>query len=145
MFHLTDPLDAMGLGVTTADVPGAQPGRIVIASSKLEAQLMVGPVPLPACVDGDVPSPVECLSGELHASQLPLGQSMGDDTLLPLGLAFADRRVASLDVPDGEHLLFVGPPRSGRSTALQRVIRAWRDVYPDGWWCAIAPRRPRVG
>jgi S-DNA-T family DNA segregation ATPase FtsK/SpoIIIE len=61
--------------------------------------------------------------------------------LLPLGLRFGDGRVCSIDVPDGEHLLIIGPSRSGRSTALQRMVRAWRDAYPDGWWRVVAPRR----
>jgi DNA segregation ATPase FtsK/SpoIIIE, S-DNA-T family len=141
VFHLTDPLEASGLNVAAADVPGPQPGRIVVASSKLEAQLINGSLALPACVDGMVPVPVECLPAEIDASELPEGAGLGDDTLLPLGLSFTDGRVASLDVPDGEHLLFVGPPRSGRSTALQRVMHAWRDAYPDGWWCSVTPRR----
>ncbi|MDP9465506.1 MAG: FtsK/SpoIIIE domain-containing protein [Actinomycetota bacterium] len=141
IFHLTDPLDAAGLGIATADVPGPQAGRIVVASSGLEAQLMVGAPPLLACVDGPVPSPVECLPAELDAIDLPPGVGYGDDSLLPLGLRFGDGQVCSVDVPDGEHLLIIGPPRSGRSTALQRMVRAWRDAYPDGWWRIVAPRR----
>jgi S-DNA-T family DNA segregation ATPase FtsK/SpoIIIE len=38
-------------------------------------------------------------------------------------------------------VLIIGPPRSGRSTALHRVVRAWVDVHPDGWWRVVAPRR----
>ncbi len=69
----------------------------------------------------------------------------GDGTLLPLGLRFADGHVCVVDVPDGEHVLIVGPPRSGRSTALQRMVRAWTDAYPDGWWRVVAPRRTVLG
>jgi hypothetical protein len=28
---------------------------------------------------------------------------------------------------------------------LQRVIRAWLDAHPDGWWRVVAPRRSTVG
>ncbi len=77
----------------------------------------------------------------LHADDLPSGQQRSDGTLLSIGLRFGDGRVCNLDVPDGEHLLIIGPPRSGRSTALQRIVRAWVEVYPDGWWRVVAPRR----
>ena len=141
IFHLTDPLDASALGVAAADVPAPQPGRIHVVSTGLEAQLMLGTLPLPACVDGQVPAPVECLAAALDAVDLPAGSLLGDDSLLPLGLRFGDGRVCTVDVPDGEHLLIIGPPRSGRSTTLKRMVHAWRDAYPDGWWRVVAPRR----
>jgi DNA segregation ATPase FtsK/SpoIIIE, S-DNA-T family len=141
IFHLTDPLDASGLGIAPADVPGLVPGRIFVASAGLEAQLMVGSLPLPSCVDGPVPAPVECLPTQIGAADLPPGAPCGADTLLPLGLRFGDGEVCVVDVPDGEHLLIIGPPRSGRSTALLRMVRAWATAYPDGWWRIVAPRR----
>jgi DNA segregation ATPase FtsK/SpoIIIE, S-DNA-T family len=145
VFHLTDPLDASGLGMAAADVPGSQPGRIFVTSRGLEAQLMVGSLPLPSCVDGPVPVRVECLGDEVDAVDLPAPVQRGDDSLLALGLRFGDGRVCNVDVPDGEHLLIIGPPRSGRSTALQRMVRAWVAVYPDGWWRVVAPRRTVIG
>ncbi len=141
VFHLADPIDAAGLGIAPADVPGPVPGRVFICSTGLEAQLMVGTLPLPASAGGALPSPVECLPAILDAAALPPGVGRGDDTLLPAGLRFGDGRVCTIDVPDGEHLLVIGPPRSGRSTALQRMVRGWRDAYPDGWWRIVAPRR----
>jgi S-DNA-T family DNA segregation ATPase FtsK/SpoIIIE len=141
VFHLTDPLDAATVGITAGDVPASVPGRIVIASTGLEAQLMVGTLPMRPDADGPVPTRVECLSAQVSAGDLPLAESRADDSLLPLGLRFGDGRVCTVDVPDGEHLLIVGPSRSGRSTALQRIVCAWRDAYPDGWWRVIAPRR----
>ena len=113
VFHLTDPLDASGLGMAAADVPAPQPGRIFVPSTGLEAQLMVGSLALPSCVDGAVPLPVECLRAEVDAVDLPAAVQRGDDSLLPLGLRFGDGRVCNVDVPDGEHLLIIGPPRSG--------------------------------
>jgi S-DNA-T family DNA segregation ATPase FtsK/SpoIIIE len=56
-------------------------------------------------------------------------------------LRFGDGHTCNLDVPDGEHVLIIGPPRSGRSTALQRIVRAWAEANPDGWWRVVAPRR----
>lgn len=145
VFHLLDPLDAVGLGVSPADVPGPQPGRVFVASTGLEAQLMVGQLTLPSCVDGSIPMAVDCLPPILHATDLSPGEPGGDDSLLPIGVTFGDRRVCNLDVPDGEHVLIVGPPRSGRSTALQRIVQAWLGVHPEGWWRVVAPRRTVLG
>ena len=141
VFHLTDPHDAAAAGISACDVPAAIVGRIMVASTGLEAQLMAGTLPMRPRADGPVPTPVECLSAHVPAGDLPPAQCCADDSLLPLGLRFGDGRVCTVDVPDGEHLLIVGPPRSGRSTALQRMVCAWRDAYPDGWWRVVAPRR----
>ena len=145
IFHLTDRLDAAGVGIAAGNVPGPIPGRLVVASTGLEAQLMNGPLPLPVSVDGAVPAPIECLPPHLDAGGLPPGLAVGHDSLLPIGARFDNGQVCTLDVPGGEHVLIVGPARSGRSTALQRVVRAWRDAYPDGWWRIVAPRRTTVG
>ncbi len=145
VFHLLDPLDAVGLGMSPADVPGPHAGRVFVTSTGLEAQLMVGQLALPTSVDGPVPTTVECLPPMLRATELPAGQWHGHDSLLPIGVTFGDGRPCHLDVPDGEHVLMIGPPRSGRSTALQRIVRAWRDAYPEGWWRVVAPRRTVLG
>ena len=141
VFHLTDPLDATAVGIPAGDVPGSVPGRIVVASTGLEAQVMVGILPMKPGARGPIPGTVECLSAHVPAGDLPLARCRAEDSLLPLGLRFGDGRVCTVDVPDGEHLLIVGPSRSGRSTALQRMVCAWRGAYPDGWWRVIAPRR----
>jgi S-DNA-T family DNA segregation ATPase FtsK/SpoIIIE len=145
IFHLTDPLDAAGLGVVAADVPRPQPGRIVVAATGLEAQLMVAVAPPSTAVDGAVPAPIDCLPAEISAIDLPPIESCGGDTLLPIGLRFDDGATCAIHVPDGEHLLIIGPARSGRSTALHRIVEAWRAAHPDGWWMVVAPRRSVFG
>ena len=75
------------------------------------------------------------------AAEIPTAEQCGDDSLLPIGVRFGDGHICNLDVPDGEHVLIIGPPRSGRSTALQRIVRAWIEANPDGWWSVVAPRR----
>ena len=72
---------------------------------------------------------------------MPLGAPCGDDSLLPIGLRFDNGRACVVTVPDGEHMLIVGPARSGRSTAMLRIVRAWREAHPDGWWRIVTPRR----
>ncbi len=145
IFHLTDRHDAAGVGIAAVDVPGPIPGRLVVASTGLEAQLMVGSLPLQAAVCGTVPAPIECLPAHVRSDSLPAGLAVGHDSLLPIGTRFDNGRVCTVDVPGGEHLLIVGPARSGRTTALLRVVRAWRDAYPDGWWRIVAPRRTTIG
>ena len=140
VFHLLDPLDAVGLGMSRADVPES-PGRVFVTSTGLEAQVMVGQLTLPTCVDGPMPTSIDCLPSMLAATELPAGRSHGHDSLLPIGVTFGDGRVSCLDVPDGEHALIIGPPRSGRSTALQRIVIAWLEAHPQGWWRVVAPRR----
>ncbi|MDO8364031.1 MAG: FtsK/SpoIIIE domain-containing protein [Actinomycetota bacterium] len=60
---------------------------------------------------------------------------------LPLGLDFATGHTLELELPDGEQVLVVGGPRSGRSGALARLTAAWRAAHPDGWVAAVLPRR----
>jgi S-DNA-T family DNA segregation ATPase FtsK/SpoIIIE len=145
IFHLTDPLDASGLGVAAADVPRSQPGRIVVAASGLVAQLMVAVAPPSTAVDGAVPAPIDCLPAEISAIDLSPTESCGGDSVLPVGLRFDDGTTCAVHVPDGEHLLIIGPTRSGRSTALHRIVEAWRAAHPDGWWMVVAPRRSIFG
>ena len=139
--HLVDPLDGAALGVAAGDVPGPMPGRVFIPSIGLEAQLMCGTVPLPSRADGPTPARVECMPSLVKAGASLTSRRQGDDSLLAIGVRFGDGERCRIDIPDGEHVLIVGPARSGRSTALQRMVLAWRQTYPDGWWCAVAPRR----
>jgi S-DNA-T family DNA segregation ATPase FtsK/SpoIIIE len=141
IFHLTDPLDAAGLGITPADVPGQTPGRIIVAATGLEAQLMVAAAPLSTAVDVTIPAPIDCLPVAISAIDLPPIEMCDADLRLPIGLRFDDGEPCVIDVPDGEHLLIIGPARSGRSTALVRIVQAWRAAHPDGWWRVVAPRR----
>src|SRR6185295_12750579 len=121
--------------------PGAIPGRVFVPSIGLEAQLMCGTVPLSSRVDGPTPVRVECLPSLVSAGVTLTSERHGDDSLLAVGVRFGDGERCRIDIPDGEHALIVGPARSGRSTALQRMVLAWRQTHPDGWWCAVAPRR----
>ena len=145
IFHLTDPLDAAGLGIAAADVPGPQPGRVVVAATGLEAQLMVALAPLSTAADGTIPASIGCLPAEVSAIDLPPTETCGADSLLPIGLRFDSGATCAIHVPDGEHLLIIGPARSGRSTALRRLVQAWRAAHPDGWWMVVAPRRSVFG
>jgi DNA segregation ATPase FtsK/SpoIIIE, S-DNA-T family len=145
VFHLTDALDAAGLGLGGGTVPGVVPGRMFDTASGLEAQLAHGVVPLSSVVAAGRPAPVTALASMIDASALPSGQRTDHRALLPIGLRFDNDEPCSLHVPDGEHVLVLGPARSGRSTALRRMVDAWRGAHPDGWWCVITPRRSVFG
>ena len=146
IFHLTDPLDAAGLAIAAADVPGPHPGRVIMAATGLEAQLMVAVAPLSILGAGAVPAPIDCLPAELSALDLPpMGACGGADSSLSIGLRFDNGETCAIQVPDGEHLLIIGPARSGRSTTLRRIVQAWRAAHPDGWWMVVAPRNSVFG
>jgi S-DNA-T family DNA segregation ATPase FtsK/SpoIIIE len=53
-------------------------------------------------------------------------------TTLAVGCRFDDLSTAFLHVPDGEHVLVVGPAGSGRTSALAHLVEAWSARYPTG-------------
>lgn len=143
--HLPDSLDAAGLGLGALQVPACVPGRILDTSTGLEAQLACGDVALTEEVATDGPAPVTTLPSAVDAVCIPRGSRTSDGVSVPIGLRFDSGEPCSLHVPDGEHVLVIGPARSGRSTALRRALDAWRQANPDSWWCVITPRRSVFG
>jgi S-DNA-T family DNA segregation ATPase FtsK/SpoIIIE len=148
VFHLTDPLDGSTLGVAAATVPADVPGRIVVVggpAAGLEGQLALPPTPAVHCrlVENVevLPEPIDCVPAVLDGARLPGGWHADSSTWLPLGPAFATAGLAVLEVPDGEHLMVIGPARSGRSRALARLVIGWRQAHPDGWCAVLTPRR----
>jgi S-DNA-T family DNA segregation ATPase FtsK/SpoIIIE len=117
--------------VPAAAVPRAGPGRIVVASSRLDGQVAVIEAPAGGGQTGG-PVPVGTLSADVDAAGLPPGRRGDRETELVVGVEFHSLAPATLVVPDGEHVLVAGPSRSGRSTALLRLARSWREAHPDG-------------
>ena len=146
VLHLADRHDAHGWGIAPAEVPGPTPGRIAIGGG-LHAQLARPPagarlhLAADRAADASAAAVIECLPEHLSASVLGEGRVALGSAWLPLGLDFATGDEAVLDVPDGEHVLIVGPARTGRSTALARFVAAWREARPDGWVGMLSPRR----
>ncbi len=140
VFHLDDLADGPTLGVASTRVPPAIPGRLVVAASGLEAQIaLIEPDPLAG--DGG-PDAVEVLPQLVPADALGRGQvSVGPLVGLAVGLDFATLSTAVLHVPIGEHVVVVGPARSGRSSALIRLIEGWRELHPAGTVNVICPTR----
>jgi S-DNA-T family DNA segregation ATPase FtsK/SpoIIIE len=145
VFHLTDRIEATSVGVPAALVPGArQPGRLVVASTGLQAQLGCADLHPVPCPSESVPEPVTCIPAVVSAADLQGAAAVtatGDDTALLVGVSFASGAPWAMRVPDGEHLLVLGPARSGRSTALQQMACSWADHRPGGWLASVTPRR----
>jgi S-DNA-T family DNA segregation ATPase FtsK/SpoIIIE len=144
VFHVDDPSLLAALGMRAAAVPTGRPGRLRVVSTGLEAQVVAPPTDpaewvrglprrdgrsptcrsirvLPPLVDPLTLPPSECVTeGEGRRMELQLG--LGGDDLAP----------AAIDVPGGDHVLIAGGPRTGRSTALRRVVAAWQQAAPTG-------------
>lgn len=58
-----------------------------------------------------------------------------------IGVRADDLGSAAMEIPPGDHLLVVGPPRSGRSAALGLILELWCASRPDGQAAVVAPRR----
>jgi DNA segregation ATPase FtsK/SpoIIIE, S-DNA-T family len=129
IFHLDDASTASMVGVPAARVPASIPGRLVIASSGLEAQVLTTarpqvPVPAVAVPRIDV-LPARVLHDTLDAPDDP------SDHGIAVGRRFDDLSVARLEVAPGDRLVIAGPPGSGRSTLLAGLLRSWQRAWPD--------------
>jgi S-DNA-T family DNA segregation ATPase FtsK/SpoIIIE len=142
VLRLADPADATVIGLRPGEVPPSGPGRLRDAGTGLEAQVVVPPeAPWPVAA-GRGPDPVGVLSDHVPADTLPAGRAMAEGGAeLAVGRCARDLGPAILEVPDGEPVLVVGPPRSGRSTALVRLAVSWSQARPDEGIAVIAPRR----
>ena len=146
LMHLADDHDAAHLGVARMHlVTTPVPGRVLIAESGLHGQLSI-PRSLPADESGattradQLPKPIRCLPAVVDAVHLPASQRVDDALVLPLGLAFNTDAPLALEVPRGEHVLVIGPSRSGKTTACIRLVSAWRNIHPSGSVVVIQPR-----
>jgi S-DNA-T family DNA segregation ATPase FtsK/SpoIIIE len=171
VLHLHDPHDAGTLGVPAACNPPAVPGRIYAVPERLEAQLALPPRrtphraaqggpeaasiepidPIPSLIASASLVPARSterrddLGGARHGSDGgDAGEVGGDADVVALGVDCTTGHTAFLEIPDGEHVLVLGPARSGRSTTLTRVVVAWRTAHPDGTVLAVLPRRSAV-
>jgi S-DNA-T family DNA segregation ATPase FtsK/SpoIIIE len=138
VLHVHDPSDAHVLGVRAADVPDAVPGRAHDATLGRSAQLAGWPdvATGPARVER-----VRVLPDAVAAGDLPRSSDDGSCWRAVPGLDHATIAPALLEVPHGEHVLVLGPARSGRSTLLAGLRRCWSDARPDAAQVVLAPRR----
>ncbi len=144
VLHLNDPHDAALLGVPATAVPTRVAGRLRVAATGLLAQLVIPGgrlAPNETRSPGASLAPINGLPLVLSPESLPLAFAADGFTVLPLGLDVAGGEPAVIAVPDGEHVLVLGPSRCGRSSTLGLLTAAWRAAHPDGWVGVIMPRR----
>jgi S-DNA-T family DNA segregation ATPase FtsK/SpoIIIE len=131
MFRVDDPSVAMALGVVArVEVSG----RLVVVEHGLVAQVVHDPdaaARLPRRVHRSGPAPLDVLPARLDPDVLPRSTGDARSRVLTVGWGAADLTVEHLDVPAGDHVFIGGGSRSGRSTALDRIVDAWREVHPD--------------
>jgi S-DNA-T family DNA segregation ATPase FtsK/SpoIIIE len=143
--HLADPHDGIILGVTATDVPAnLVPGRVALARGRDVAEAHVAlldPASLRARPDRPRVERVGTLPSTVDAARCTRPRRHDGLLTLPVGLRFDDLHDATLDVPDGDHVVVIGPGRSGRSTVLSRLVHGWRLATPDGWVGVVTPRR----
>ncbi len=132
-FHLDDPSAARGLGLRAAPVPHGKPGRLRVLATGHEAQVAQGAaglaeIPARGEVEGG-PEMIVALPELVESSSLDSTNSLASTrpgfASLPVGISNTDLGVAHLEVTDGDHVLIVGAPRTGVSTALERCVAAW--------------------
>lgn len=152
VFHLTEPLDAALVGVKPVMVPAAVPGRMIEARTGLEGQVdpVVEQLLLDlACRPVDPPPPfahrgIGELAADIDLASLPPAENGGrggHGVTLPIGQSFDSLHPLSLPIAAGEHVMVLGPSRSGRSTTLTTIAAAWRHTNPQGWVGSVASRR----
>ena len=143
VMHLHDAYDATLLGVAAAAVPGDIPGRLVDTVGGLTAQLVAPHAP-PLFDVATCPQPaprIDVVPTIVHAHRLPTAEWRDGTTSLPWGVSLHTGDTHHGAVMDGEHLLVVGGPRTGRTTVLLHLAHAWRAAHPTAWIGVIAPRR----
>jgi S-DNA-T family DNA segregation ATPase FtsK/SpoIIIE len=153
VLHLHDRSDAPVVGVPAQLVPPPLAGRLVVAGRANEAQL-VAPGTVAHLVEssGAVPSGqrfaavrrIGTLAHRVDQCSLPRSTRNGGSWWPVLGVDANTLDVAVGEIPDAEHLLVLGPARSGRTSTLVRLATAWREADDtDGLIEVVAPRPTR--
>jgi S-DNA-T family DNA segregation ATPase FtsK/SpoIIIE len=145
VFHVGDQGVARTVGLRAPAVAAGVPGRMRVAESGLEGQVVHDPEPLrdvdagrSAHGPGGGPAPVLVLPDVVDAHELDgrcaTGRAsagpVGRPVELLIGLGADDLEPAVLRVPVGDHVFIGGGARTGRSTALRQVEAAWRRAHP---------------
>jgi len=159
LFHLDDPALARTLGCSARPVPDRRPGRLRIASSGLEAQVVhsddhLAGLPTRTATAG--PAGIDVLPERVRVADLevrhgcrgpaePVGGARDDGSgvrSLLVGLDGEHLAPAALSLPLGDHVFIGGLARTGRSAALHRIATAWRVATPGGRVLTASARRP---
>jgi S-DNA-T family DNA segregation ATPase FtsK/SpoIIIE len=152
-FRLADVGDYAIAGVSSRAVPTMLPGHALVSESKqlvhvarpsdglaaAVARLRDTTSPYPASTG---PPPIRSLPSEVRLAELAAPANLGTRPwVLPIGLAEHDLAPAALSAYEGEHVLVVGPARSGKSTTLLTIAAAVLAAEPDACIAAVAHGR----
>ena len=126
VFRLGDPALYRQWGVMVDDPAALPPGRGFAVPSGIELQVAVPEGGLARAVAELAPEhprthgppPVETLPAVVNPARLDPACLKGSPVHLPLGLSDDSLSPIGLTLYPGEHALILGPPRSGRSSAL---------------------------
>lgn len=126
VFRLGDPALYRPWGVSVDDPAALPSGRGFAVPSGLEIQVAIplgGPAAAVAAIAASSPKyggppPVESLPASVDPVRLDQARLSSSPVHLPLGLSDDTLASVGLTLYPGEHALILGPPRSGRSSAL---------------------------
>ncbi len=126
VMRIGDVSDAVVYGVRPAGVPGADspPGSLVVFSSGLEGRILSDDG-FPGRFDTAALEMVGMLDADLAADGLVSSSLPGS---LVIGRRFDDLDHASIDISVSANAMVLGPARSGRTTALVTMGRAWVEA-----------------
>ncbi|MFK8026294.1 MAG: FtsK/SpoIIIE domain-containing protein [Ilumatobacter sp.] len=134
VFAVDDPALARAHLGAVPSVAAHRPGRLRIVGCGLEAQVVHGAPGLVEVAARDRSRPVVDPIGVLPervSSSFVAGRSRRVRTRVEMciGVGADDLSVTSLGVVDGDHVLVVGPPRSGVSSTVERCTAAWAEAH----------------
>lgn len=124
---LADPLDASLLGAPARAVPErtAPSGRVLCLPEQLEAQVLAPGGHAPQHRDARPAPTMGVLPRSLSAEDFEDPVVSCDTVTFTVGVGARDLRQVRAHVDRGDHLMVIGPARSGRTTMLRTVARAW--------------------
>lgn len=154
LLRLADPGEYSSFEIPRNAVPGYVPGRALVAATRQVVQIGYPGEQLPPAVaevahrwPGAPRSayPVVLLPERITADQLHLAGATAatgaEPWSIPVGFTDSNLTPAALKLYEHEHALIVGPPRSGRSSALITVAATVLAGIDPPTVVAFAPRR----
>jgi len=130
LFSLADPTEYRHFGLAPSQLPtfvesrGVTSAGLVFQLAEVDPQAVSAPAPNEA--SGGGPVPLVDMSVGLDLDDLDAAELSGEPWSIPVGYDVTTGSVASLSLYRGDHVLVVGPPRSGVSNALAVIAAQLR-------------------
>jgi S-DNA-T family DNA segregation ATPase FtsK/SpoIIIE len=148
VLRLADKGDYTGFGLPRRDPADLPPGRAVVATSGLVAQIAVPDLAAIAERLGKIalerdeaPRKIEVLADSVTLSELVPYLELGTERwFIPVGRGHERLDVVGWTLAGGDHAMVIGPPRSGKSSFLAALASVIRLGRPDCFVGALTPR-----